>query len=316
MKTKNVVIGILILSIFVITGCSTIKSVFGKSSKAEAKQQDKITTVEKKQNQNLQDLMNQVAIFASGTDYALDKTTNKEPIVVVAQDINKRVISMSGKPNINAEKEMWKTVDQLTSDLVKEKEKGKLSLDKKDKEISNLQTTTDELNNEFTKEIDKYKKISEANAGKVDSLNRQLDKYKGWFGLSAVWMGIKQLISTGMWFLIGGCAIFLVLRIFAASNPIAGAIFSIFNVIGCYFIKGLNYIVPRAVEFSGNIATSAYTTSQTLLTKIVDSVQYIKNIEKTTNKDITVKELLVELDKTMDKSEKDIIDKLKKDLGY
>jgi adenine-specific DNA methylase len=104
--------------------------------------------------------------------------------------------------------------------------------------------------------------------------------------------------------------------VLSESNPIAAAIFSIFGVIGGYFVKFVKLLIPRAIEYSGNIATSAYTTTKTLLTKIIDNIQSIKDLQTKLGRDITVKELLVELDKSLDTNEKAIIDKIKKDLGY
>ena len=98
--------------------------------------------VEKEQSKNLSGKMEQVAILASGTGYALQKVTNKEPAVTVAYDINMRAESLAGKPDLDAEKEIWKTVDQLMSQVKTEREKGEKALLKKDEEITELQDET------------------------------------------------------------------------------------------------------------------------------------------------------------------------------
>jgi hypothetical protein len=53
-----------------------------------------------------------------------------------------------------------------------------------------------------------------------------------------------------------------------------------------------------------------------LLTKIIDNIQSIKDLQTKLGRDITVKELLVELDKSLDTNEKAMIDKIKITLGY
>ncbi len=316
MKKSNVIVIVCVSLIILMTSCATVNKIFGKSSSAENKAKAKVENVEKDQVENERKKMEQIAVLASGTDYALNKVTNKEPAVDAAQSLNHRVISLAGKPNLDAEKEMWRIVDQLTSQLVNEKALGEKALLKKDKEIINLQEESKSLAIAKDKEIQKYMKIASDTAGLADARAVELDEYKGWFGLKAVGKGLWQFIKSSAWFLGIGTVLFLVLRFASATNPVASAIFNVFSMIGGYFIKGIKVLIPRAVEFSGNIATSAYNAYETLLTKIIDSIESIKAIQKATGRDITLKEVLLELDKTMDTAEKAIVDKLRKDLGY
>ena len=100
------------------------------------------------------------------------------------------------------------------------------------------------------------------------------------------------------------------------SNPICGAIFSIFEQIAAWCINVVKIIFPKALHFAGTVSTEAYNVSHNLLEKIVDNLQNLKQIEKSTGKPITLRELLDELDKTMDTSDKELISKIKTDFGY
>lgn len=298
------------------TGCSNIKGVFGKNSKNETVAKEKVESVQKAQSINVQYKMDQVAILASGTDYALTKVTNRELPVSVAYDINKRVMSLSGKPDLDAEKEIWKTVDQLISDLSKERERGIKSMEEKDSEIQKLQTESRSLSTLKDVEIDKYIKLANTTAMKADTLKASLDEMDSWFGLGAVWYGLKKLVFTGVWVIVGILVIFTILRFASLSNPIAASIFNIFESIGSWFINTTLVLLPKSLDKAGHISKVAYDELEGILSKIVDDIQNIKQIEVRTGKPITLKELLVELDKSMDQSQKDAIDKIKKELGY
>lgn len=295
-----------------LTGCSTIKGIFSKNATKEAKQANKIQLVEDKQTANLRAEMNQVGVLASGTDYALNKITNKEPPVAIAQDINKRVLSLAGTPNIEAEKEMWKIVDTLLIDKLQ----GITLLAKKDSEIDALQRKDKQLQTEWVREIDKYKSLAADTALKADALQQSMDKMNSWFGLGAIFYGLKRLIVSIAWILGIGSVIFLILRFASASNPIAASLFSVFSRIGSWVINTIEVIVPKALEKSGQVSKKIYDEMALVLKKIVDNIQSIKVIEQKTGKDITLKEVLVELDKSMDQAEKDIVNKIKKELGY
>lgn len=298
------------------TSCSSIKGIFGKSSSSEAKESDKIERVEKDQNRNLSDKMDQVAILASGTGYALQKVTNKEPAVTVAYDINTRVESLAGKPNLDAEKEMWRTVDQLMSEVKSEREKGERALVRKDREISDLQDETRVLIANKDAAISKYMKLASDTALIADTRKSQLDEYTKWFGLGAITKGFGQLIRTSMWVIIGIVVIFLILRLASTANPIAASLFGIFEHAVSWVINTIAVLFPKALSIAGHVTKDAFDASQTLLKKIVDNLQNLKNIQSKLGHDMTLKELFVELDKAMDSGEKEVISKIKKELGY
>lgn len=315
MKTR-LLLAILILSTTFFVGCNTFPFKHGPSSVNEEKNRAKIENVDSKLSKNIDNKMDLIATLAYGTDRVLNKVNEPPKEVIVAKDMNQRVMSLAGTPSLEKMKEMQKTIDNLVSTIASERNDGKTQLNKKDEEINYLQSKTKTLLQERDTEIHKYMNEAKVTAALADEYKTKLDKMDSYLGLGAVWYGMKKFVISCAWILGIGGILFFALRIFSMSNPIAGAVFGVFNVIGGYIIKAVNVIIPRAIEFSGHIATEVYSSTKLLLNKIVDSVQWIRQLEKVTGKDITLKELLVELDKKLDGSEKDIIDKMKKDLGY
>ncbi len=319
MNTKMVLFVCMVSVLTFLTACSSIQGIFGKSSKAETKSKFKIEAIDDSINRNEQNKMNQVAVLASGVDYALNKVVDKEPTVSVAYDINKRVVSLAGKPDLDAEKEMWKTVDQLLSDLSKERDRGIKSLEKKDQEIFAIQSDTKLLASAKDSEISKYMKLASDTAMLADTRKAALDQYQGWFGLKAVFLGLSQFIKTSAWVIGIGSILFLLLRLASMSNPIAASIFSIFNMIGSWAINIIKVIVPKSVELAGHTATSVFESYKKTMVKLIDCIQVLKDRQAALgeiNKKYTLDELMVELDKSMGDSDKKLVTELKQKIGY
>lgn len=306
---------IFICGLMIITSCSSVKGIFGKNSSKEDKQATKIENVEKAQNKNVQNKLDSIGYFAYGIQYSLSKV-NTNDTINVAYNLNERVISLANQPTVNQIKEMQLMVDKLISQSEKEKKAGEVLLAKKDAEIQKLQTESKLLASTKDAEIEKYITLAHSTALKADTQKAELDEYKGWFGLKAIGKGFVQLFTTSIWFIVGLVIIFIVLKLLSASSPIAASIFSIFETAGSWVINTVKALVPKAATLAKTVSTSLYNESQTLLTKIVDSIQWIKEQEKATGKEVTIKQLLEQLDKTMDTKEKDQINKIKKDLGY
>ncbi len=314
---RNVLLTIMVLSALVITtACSSVKGVFGKSSAAESKQSSKIEKVEKDQSRNLVNKMDQVAVLASGTDYALQKITNKEPAVTIAYDINKRVESLAGKPDLNAEKEMWKTVDQLMSQIKSEREKGEKALLKKDQEISGLQDETKLLIANKDEAISKYMKMSQDAAMLADTRKMELDDYKGWFGLKAVGKGLWQFVTSMAWILGGLALLYFLLRAFASTNPMVGAIFSIVEQIAAGVIHVIQGLAPKAAQFANFIPKTHFDGYKQTLDKLVDTMELLKDNQKRSGKQYTLDEILNELSKSMNDDDKERVDEVRKNTGW
>jgi hypothetical protein len=317
MKQKMLLTISVILSLVIITtACSSVKGIFGKSSSDEAKASSKIEKVEKDQNRNLSDKMDQVAILASGTGYALQKVTNKEPAVSVAYDINTRVESLAGKPNLDAEKEMWKTVDQLMSQVKAEREKGEKALSKKDQEISEIQDETRVLLASKDEAISKYRKMSQDAAMLADTRKAELDDYQGWFGLKAVGKGLWQFVTSMAWILGGMALLYFLLRAFAATNPAIGAIFSIVEQIAAGVIKLIQGLAPKAAQFASLIPKKHFDGYKQTLDKLVDTMELLKDNQKRSGKQYTLDEILNEFSKSMNDEDKARVDEVRKTVGW
>ena len=301
------------LILCLLTSCSSIQGIFGKNASKEQKQLTKVESLEKEQSVNSQNKLTQISSFAFATKLSLNTSTNKEePPILFALSMNDRIMSLSPSPSINDINEMSK----LFNDYLLNKSEYKRELAKKDVEIETLQKKDVQLKNEWNKEIDRYKELATNTALKADTLKAELDDYQGWLGLKAVGKGLWQFTKSSMWILSIGSVLFIILRMFASSNPIAGAIFSVLSVIGGYIIRIINVIIPRAVEFSGHIATSAYNNVKGILTKLVDNVQFVRDIEKTTGAPATLKDVLDGLEKSLNDDEKKIVNDIKIKLGY
>jgi hypothetical protein len=316
MKQKMLLTITVVSMLVITTACSSVKGIFGKSSSDEAKQSNKIEKVEKDQNKNLSDKMDQVAILASGTDYALQKVTNKEPAVTIAYDINRRVESLAGKPDLNAEKEMWKTVDQLMSEVKSERERGEKALLRKDAEISELQDETKLLVASKDEAISKYMKMSQDAAMLADTRKAELDDYKGWFGLKAVGKGLWQFVTNMSWILGGIALLYFILRAFASTNPAIGAIFSIVEQIAAGFIRVIQGLAPRAAQFASFIPKTYFDGYKQTLDKLVDTLELLKDNQKLSGKQYSLDEILQELSKSMNDDDKNRVDEVKKTIGW
>jgi len=233
--------------------------------------------------------------------------------------MNQRVMSISGSPTIDKMKEMQDTIDSLTSMLALERDQGEKMLNLKDMEITALQNQTKFLTQAKDAEIRKYMVLAQEAAASADAYKSALDDYQGWFGLKAVFKGGWQFIKSSMWILGIGSILFLVLRLAAASNPIAGSVFAIFNIIGSWVVNGIKILFPKALEFAGNTATSVFNAYRGTMYKLIDGIQTLKERQKASgdpNKKFTIDELFDELSKTMGDEDKKRIDEIKREIGY
>jgi len=314
MKNKWIV-GILAFGMLFLTSCSVFTNK-GKAAKAEERGRVAITNIDYRRSTNITDKIQAIADYAHGTDYALSKINEPPREVVVARSTNQRVMSLAGTPTAEKMKEMQDTIDKLTSLLATERDRGKKDLTKKDMEIAALQAVGKNLDLAKNTEIQKYMTLAQNAAAATDAYKAELNKMDSWFGLGAIFYGIKKFLISSAWILGIGGALFFVLRIASASNPICGAIFGIFEQIVSWGIHAVRFLFPKAIQLAGHVTTEVYDSTRLLLRKIVDSIQSLKDVQSRNAHDITLKELLVELEKTMDVNEKETIAEIKRQLGY
>jgi len=309
---------VLTLSIIIFAGCSIFTNK-GAAAKAEEKGRAKIVNVDSRIASNSIAKIDQISVLAYGTDYALSKVDDPAREVVVARDMNQRVMSISGNPSIEKIKEMQSTIDKLTSLLSTEREQGKKLLDLRDTQINELQLETRSLMESKELEIKKYMNIAQSAAATADAFKAQMDKMDQWLGLGAIFYGIKKFIFSSMWILGIGSVLFLVLRIASMSNPIAASAFSIFNIIGSWVVNGIGVIFPKALEFAGNTATSVFNAYRGTMAKIIDGIQTIKERQRALgdpNKKFTLDEVMDELAKIMSDDDKKRVAEIKREIGY
>lgn len=313
---KKVIISITAaLSLIILTSCAVLTNK-GKIAKAEEAGRAKIANVDGAISANNLEKLNAIAELAYGTDYALNKVNEPPREVVVARDINQRIVSIAGSPTVEKMKGMQQTIDELTSILNSEREKGKQRLSLKDQEIQSLQNQTKLLAEAKETEIRKYMAIAAEAAANADAYKVELDKMNRWLGLGAVWYGLKKFVVSSMWILGIGSILFIILRIVSYSNPIAASIFSIFSTIASWFIRAIEALVPRAVAVAGHTANTVFNAYKSTLWKIVDGVQTIRDRANAAGKEPSINEMLNEVAKSMNTEEKQIVEEIKKALNW
>jgi len=319
MHIKKVILPF-VLGIILVTlpACSIFGSKKPKdvAAKEEAKGRARIVTVADKVNDNTSGKLDEISALAYGTDYALSKINDPPREVSTARTINQRVTSLAGNPSLEQMKDMQLTIDNLISELATERSEGKIKLEAKDAEITTLQTETRSLSAAKESEIRKYMHTAQTAAAASDEYKSELQDYKGWFGLKAVFKGLGQFIKSSLLILVIGGIIFFVLRIASASNPIAASIFSVFNMIGSWVINTIKVIVPKAVEMAGHVTSDTFNVYKTTLSKIVDGIQIVKDRATAAGKSPDLNSVLDEVAKSMNTEEKQIVDEIKNALNW
>ena len=317
--TNGFIAGIVVL---LMVSCANLTSqnrgTFGKASQNQADQKEVVKAIEKGMTQNGEQKLTSIGAWSEGTDYALRKLQDPPKEVIIAKDVNERIKALSNKPNFDEVKEVQCIIDQLLSEIKTEQEKGKNALADKDEQIYSINLETKVLNAAKDGEITKYMKIAEANALKTDQYKATLNEMDSFMGVGAMWYGLKKFISRAAIFLGIGSVLYLLLRVFSMSNPAVGAIFGVFEQIFAGVIKVIQGIAPRALQFAGNVSTKLFEAYKGTLNKLVDAIELIKEREEATGgaKKYTIDELLVEVEKSMDTSDKDRIDLAKKEIGW
>jgi len=255
--------------------------------------------------------LQQVATLASGTDYSLKSVTNPPVQVKTAIDFNSRILNITGNPNIDDLNKIKELTNLLNSEVEKEKQRGAKLLKERDDEIMTLQIKQKEIEDVYEKQIKGLETQALQVAKKADALQVTVDEVNSWMGLGGVMYGLKRFVTIGVTGILIFLICFVVLRFLAATNPIAGAIFSVFEHIASYAISLIKGIAPRSVDFSNLTSSVEFGKYKTTLDSVVDTVETMKNIEKKTGVSYTLKDLSVELDKNLNDNEKRLIGELK-----
>lgn len=267
------------------------------------------TRVEKAKNDN--EKLQQVATLASGTEYSLKSVTNPPVQVKTAMDFNSRILSITGNPNVDELNKIKQLTDLLNSEVEKEKEKGGKLLKERDGQILELQQKQKEIEDLYEKQIKGLETQATQVAKKADALQVTVDEVNSWMGLGGVVYGFKRFVTIGVTGILIFLISFMVLRFLAATNPIAGAIFSLVEHVIAFFINILKGIAPKAVEFSRHIELPTFNKYKDTLDSIIDTIESLKKLQKKTGINYTLKDVTDELDRNLNDPEKVLIEELK-----
>lgn len=308
-----------IVLLLLLTSCSTVRP-----TKQVTESQDAVDKQEKKIDKTYDDIVKndkgkkiQTSTLAQGIQHSLSQVTNPPIQVETAKSLNERVVSIVGSPHIDEINRIKATVDLLNSAVEEERKKGLELLAQRDEMINKLQKEKVELNEKYDDQLwqmtDEAKKI----AKESDEKQATLDAMGGMFGLNAVMWGLKKFVFSALTGIIIFGVIFLILRILAAVNPIAGAAFSIFNMFGSMALSLIKGLTPKAFEMANFAPKDTVDEYKSPLVKIVDIIQELKEKQKDSpDKTYPLKDLLVRFEKEFDSHEKDLIDDILKELKW
>lgn len=307
----------ILLLVFLVTGCfSTIKPAkqIDDNQKIIAKEEKKVddTLVQIEKNDKGKKI--QTSGLSIGIQHSLNQVTNAPVQVDTALKLNERVISIVGSPHIDETKRIKATVDLLNSALVEERKKGEELLAQRDDIINKLQKEKSELNQKYDDQLwqltDKAKEV----AKEADQNKAVLDSMSGMFGLNAVFWGLKKFIVSALTAILIFIVIFIVLRLLATVNPIAAAIFSIFNMLGSIIVSTTKILTPKAFEMNNFTSKDVVDKFKSPLIKIIDVIQELKEKQKEfPDRAYQLTEVLKRFDKEMDTHEKDLINEILKE---
>lgn len=313
---RTIALNLLLVGTLFFAGCVTPGSK-GRISVAEETSRARVESVESMLGANLKDKLEQISAISYGVDYVLSDIESDSKEAKIARDLNTRTMSLTGAPNVEEMKKMRQMIDDLRSQLITAQEEGFAALEKKDSEIYSIQLRSKVLQEAKDTEIRRYMKLAQDTAARADAIQAELDKMNSFFGVGAIWYGVKRLITRMAWFIGIGSILYLFLRFASMSNPIAASIFSIFDQIMSWFVNLIRVLAPKALEVAGQTATVVADKYKQVMFKMIDNIEALQEIQKRdpTHK-FTIDELLSELSKSMNDEEKKMIDKVKRDIGY
>jgi len=287
--------------------------IFGKNSKKQAQIAAEFADLDKESAQENDSRLTHIGAWAAGTELALTKATNQEPAIVVAEETNKRIEALANKPEYTELQAVYSIVNTYLTNQVQ----GAKMMAKKDAIIIDLYKQIEETNKDKEEEVTKAREQATKTAQAADSYQQTLSKMNKFFGLGAIFYGIKRFITSAAIAIGIFGVLFIVLRIFAATNPIAGAVFSIFNIGFSWIINIIKSLAPKAAHVAGLIEQSVMQDYKTVLTKVIDAVEIVQDRAKAANSEAKVSDVLTEVSKSkMTPEQEGIIGTIKQSLNW
>jgi hypothetical protein len=303
------------LILFLFSSCSVLKPTkqVDTSQKALVKQEKVIEQVNENIARNDKNKKIETSSLATGVQYSLNQVTNPPVQVATAQALNERVISIVGSPHLDEIKRIKATVDLLNSEIAEERKRGQAELDTRDAVITALQKEKIDLKEKYDTEVTDLSNQAMGIAKAADNNQATLNSMSGMFGLNAVFWGIKKFFFSMLTFILIGGVLFIILRLLSVMNPVAAAVFSVFSMVGSVLITILKSLTPNAISMAGLAPSSALTKYKTVLTKVVDVIQSMKERnsyigDTQTKMDLT--EVLSKLSHEMNDDDKSLIDEI------
>jgi hypothetical protein len=269
---------------------------------------DAISELNANYTENSEKKLEEIAKLSMGTGYALSKVQTPTVEVTTAIDLNERIVNISGNPDIGEVDKIKELVDLLTSSIESNRKIGESKLKEKDSNILALQFELKEIDSKYNKQIELLKNEATLVALKADKFQETVDEVNSYMGLGGVFYGLKKFISNGILIILIFIVIFIILKFAANSNPIAAAVFSIFEYIGGYLIAAIKGIVPNSAKCV-NLVESKY---KTALTRVVNAVETVKL--KNPTRDIPLSEILSLFSSNLNIEDKNVIAQVKQDL--
>lgn len=305
---------ILIPILLILTGCSAlipIKKQVDVSQRTIAIQEKKVAETTDSIVKNEKNKKIQTSSLSTGIQYSLSQVTNPPVQVVTANALNDRVISIVGSPHLDEIKRIKATVDLLNSEIESERKKGEALLLDRDEIIIKLQKEKSDLKEKYDDDIQDMTNVANKIAKGSDEKQATIEEMGGMFGLNAVFWGVKKFFFSCLTVIIVGLVIFIILRLLSTMNPIAGAVFSVFNMVGSIIVSLLKTLVPKSFEMCNFVSTSHHDKFKNTLVKIVDVIQDLKEKRKNSSDKIyPLSDILERFDKDMDESDKKLINSI------
>ena len=176
----------LILAVTLLSGCETVMDSF-KSSETKSqytldKKVQEMGNDKDSLSKNNDTKLKQIGMVSKGVQHALNRDTNNYPPINVAKELNDRVISLAGNPDVKDVIRIKQIVDDLISEVEMEQKKGKMELGKLDKELQYSQSQRALLQQSFDKKSEEYRKLSEKIAEVSDQREATAEHMDSWMG--------------------------------------------------------------------------------------------------------------------------------------
>lgn len=263
--------------LLVVTGCATLPT---------TRTADVTTPIINNKTERLQ----LIGALSDGIDISADKKD-----LPAVKDLNAKIDTLAEKPTP-------KQVDMVVKSLDNAKDAEALK-----QRISKLVDEQRKLEQQQLELIDQLSNTVTTLRNEKKSIQSELDELKN--PINAIKYGITTILRRFAYGLIGFGIVFLLLRIFAASNPIVGALFSVFSHTVAAIIKGLSAVFPKLLEHLQVVKQDVAEAKSSVFSKLVDEISSMKNEQ-------SIAELKDALAKRFDESDKRQVYAEERDLGY